>query len=37
MRYDGQISEEEKPIYIFKPEASSQGKGIMLFTKIEEL
>jgi len=37
MRYDGQISEEERLIYIFKPEAASQGKGIMLFTKIEEL
>lgn len=37
MRYDALISEEEKPIYIFKPEAASQGKGIMLFTKIEEL
>jgi hypothetical protein len=35
MRYDSQIGEEEKPIYIFKPEASSQGKGIMLFTRTE--
>lgn len=33
MRHDAQQAEEQA-VYIFKPEASSQGKGIVLFTKL---
>ena len=35
LRHDSQLPEEA--VYIFKPEAASQGKGIVLFTRIEEL
>ena len=37
MRFDSQCEPDSKPIYIFKPDAGCQGKGITLFTKIEEI
>ena len=37
MRYDAQHAEDEKQIYIFKPESSSQGKGISLISNIQEI
>jgi predicted ATP-grasp superfamily ATP-dependent carboligase len=36
-RYDTQELQDKKRVYIFKPEASSQGKGILLISKIDEL